>query len=465
MIVIAARAHQYFAVLGLGLSGIAAARALLASGARVIAWDDGEEARATAQVAGLPLADLERCDWSTLSALVLSPGIPLTHPAPHPLVARALNQRVPIIGDIELLLEARPEARFVGITGTNGKSTTTALLGHILATAGKTVEVGGNIGRPALGLAPLGREGHYILELSSYQLDLTHQAAFDVAIFLNLTPDHLDRHGSMEGYLAAKMRIFRAHRDGRAQTAIIGVDDAFGPKITAELSGRQGWRTIAISAERTLERGVYAQDGKLFDAIDGKAAAAAIDLAGVKTLRGAHNWQNAAAACAAARALGLTTAAIAQGLATYPGLPHRQETVATIGGVEYVNDSKATNGEAAARALAAFDTIYWIAGGLAKADGLSPTLPLLGRVRHAFLIGKAEPAFAAELAGKVPMTPCGALDKALAAAHALAQSERRTGAVVLLSPACASFDQWRNFEARGDGFRAMVQAIAERGAP
>ena len=410
--------------------------------------------------------DLLDRDWSDIDGLVLSPGVPLTHPTPHDVVVKAHDAGCPVIGDIELLAETCAAATFVGCTGTNGKSTTTALIGHILQTAGRRVEIGGNLGPAALGLAPLGEDGVYVLELSSYQLDLTRDARFDVAVFLNLTPDHLDRHGDMDGYLAAKRRIFRDRAAGSArpaQIAVIGTDDAYGERIAADLESRPAWRTLRISSERPVDGGVYVLDGHLFDAIDGPAEHPVCELTAVPSLPGAHNWQNAAAAFAAARMLDVPAQTIAGALADFPGLPHRQELVATVNGIRYVNDSKATNGEAASRAVASYDDIYLIAGGLPKEGGLSAILPMADRIRHAFLIGEAADGFAAALEGHAPATVSGDLEKAVDQAHAAAQADELDGAVVLLSPACASFDQWPNFEARGDAFRRMALALTKGG--
>lgn len=458
MIHVPTRKDQTIAVFGLGASGLAAARALAASGARVRAWDDAEESRVRAAQAGVPLVDLYAADWSETATLVLAPGIPLAH-RPHRVAGLARAAGCPIVGDIELLVEACPDNAFIGITGTNGKSTTTALLAHVLVEAGLDVRVGGNLGPPALDLKPPGKTSVFVLELSSYQLDLTQRASFDIAVLVNISPDHLDRHGSMDGYIAAKKRIFRDRARGAGeQAAVIGVDDAYSTAIAAAVAARPGWRTIPVSTTRSLDRGVQVIDGVLYDAIEGTPRrVCALD--GLATLPGIHNWQNAAAAYAAARAAGVAPEAIAAALATYPGLPHRLETVATIGGVRYVNDSKATNAEAAARALACFETIYWIAGGLPKEGGLAGVEPWLGRVRHAFLIGTAEEAFARFLDGKVPVTRCGEMACALDHAHRMAQTERLPDAVVLLSPACASFDQWKGFEARGDAFRELVRAL------
>ena len=454
---VAGRKDQTLAVLGLGGSGTAAASALIEGGARVLAWDDSAAVRAAARIA---LADPSGWDWRAVSALVPSPGIPLSHPAPHPVVARARAAACPVIGDIELLGETVRDATLVGITGTNGKSTTTALLGHILEHAGRPVAVGGNLGPPALGLPALGNQGIYVLELSSYQLDLVERTRFDIAILLNVSADHLDRHGGMDGYVAAKRRLFRARADGRRQTAIIGLDDVISNRVFVEADRDPDWRAVPVAVGRAVERGIYVIDGRLFDGASASPGVAAADLRGIATLPGPHNHQNAAAAYAAARALGIDAAAIAAALASYPGLPHRQETVARIGGIAYVNDSKATNGEAALRAIRCYERIYWIAGGLPKADGLEAVLPELHRVRRAYLIGEAADRFAAEIDDRVPITRCGALDRALEAAHADAQTDGAPGAIVLLSPACASFDQWPSFGARGDAFRDRARALA-----
>ena len=464
MIDIRSRRNQHLAVFGLGASGVAAARALAASGARVAAWDDKDSQRRAARERGIALTDLYKSGFSELDALVLAPGVPLTHD-PHPIARRAQAVNKPIIGDIELLTEACPRARFIGITGTNGKSTATALIGHILDEVGYDTRIGGNLGPPALAFDPPGKDSVFVLELSSYQLDLTVKAAFDIAVWLNISPDHLDRHGGMDGYVAAKRRIFRDRADPRrTQTAIIGVDDARSAAVRDDMEAREAWKVVSISATRRLERGVFVRNGALYDAID-DAAWCVCDLTGIPTLPGEHNWQNAAAAYAAARAIGIAPEAAAAAMTSYPGLPHRMERVATIGGVLYVNDSKATNADAAARALACYRPVYWIAGGQAKGDGLGAALPFAGRIRHAFLIGDAEAAFAAALKDIVPATRCGALADALSEAHRMAQREKLPGAVVLLSPACASFDQFRNFEDRGNIFRKLVQALEAEAKP
>ncbi len=460
MIPVTSRSAQRVAVFGLGASGRAAARALLSGGAEVAAWDDAAGPRAAAGRERIPLVPPERVDWPGQSALVLSPGVPLTGPEPHPVVAAAAAAGVAVVGDIELLAETRPDAVLVAVTGTNGKSTTAALIHHVCERAGLAAQIGGNFGRPALDLDPPGAGDPVILEVSSFQLDLTRRAAFDVAVLLNLTPDHLDRHGGMAGYRAAKRRIFRRAGDGRPQVAIVGADDAECRAVLDGLAGDGGRRVRAVSAERRLADGVHVADGTLRDADDG----AGCDLSAMEGLRGPHNWQNAAAAWAASRALGVAPETVRSAFADFGGLPHRMETVAVIDGVRYVNDSKATNGDAAARALASFGNVYWIAGGRDKGDGLGPVGSSLGNVRGAYLIGEAEAAFARELEGRVPVARCGTLENAVAAARRRAVADGAPDPVVLLSPACASFDQHESFAARGDRFRALALGEDRGGA-
>lgn len=444
------------AVLGLARSGLAAAQALERGGARVAAWDDDAGKRDAAAAAGVPIVDLARSDLASVKALILSPGIPHTYPKPHPVAARTRAAGGAIIGDIELLARSRPEARYVGITGTNGKSTTTALVGHILASAGRKVAVGGNLGTPALSLPPLGRDDIYVLEMSSYQLELTETLTFDVGVLLNITPDHLDRHGGMDGYIAAKRRIFA--RQKSPQAAVVGIDDEICRDIAGSLAAAHAQRVVPISAEARAPGGVYVEDGGLIDALD-REPHSVLDLRHAPRLPGRHNWQNAAAAYAAARCFGVDGAAIAQGILSFAGLPHRQELIATIDGIRYVNDSKATNADAAGKALACYDAIYWIAGGVPKEGGIASLVPFFPRIRRAFLIGKATEAFAATLEGHVPFARCGDLPHALQAAREAARAGRQKDAVVLLSPACASFDQFANFEERGAVFRRLVEAL------
>ncbi len=444
------------AVLGLGTSGLAAAKALQASGADVWAWDDNEDSRAAAAAEDVPLVDLAQCNWRELTTLVISPGIPHTHPEPHPVAALARQHGSEIIGDIELLARAMRNASYLGVTGTNGKSTTTALIGHVLEAAGRNVEVGGNLGTPALALQPLDSGGFYVLEMSSYQLELTVSITFDVAVLLNITPDHLDRHGGLEGYTDAKRLIF--HRQTKPRTAVIGVDDETCQGLWNDLAAAGEQIVVPISGGERAHGGVFAREGVLYDDTEGSADPV-LDLREVASLPGVHNWQNAAAAYAASRAVGVDPPVIAACMRSYPGLPHRQELVALIDGVAYVNDSKATNADAAAKALACYDPIYWIVGGRAKEGGLAGLESFSPRIAHAFPIGEAEDAFAAALEGRVPVTRCGDLATAVGVARAQAREDGRPGAVVLLSPAAASFDQFEDFEARGEAFRNLVAAL------
>ncbi len=450
-----------YAVLGLARSGLAAARALKESGAEVLAWDDNPAARQKAADAGLAARRLDALDWRGIEGLVLSPGIPHSFPEPHPVAAAAKAAGVALIGDIELLARANRRARYVGITGTNGKSTTTALIGHILERAGRTVAVGGNLGTAVLSLPNLDSEGIYVLELSSYQLELLHSLVCDVALLLNITPDHLDRHGGFGGYLAAKARIFRGQSAG--QTAIVGVDEAAGAGLADSLEAEGKSRVVRISVERRLAGGLYLDEGWLVDDSDGRALRL-LRPERFPRLPGRHNLQNIAAAYAACSALGLTQQAILAGLESFPGLAHRQELVAEIGGVRFVNDSKATNAEAAAKALSSYETIYWILGGRPKEGGIAGLGDYFPRVRRAFLIGEAQQDFARALAGRVTAECCGELATAVRSAAKAARADAARRPVVLLSPACASFDQFPDFEVRGEAFRAAVKALAEEQA-
>jgi len=450
------------AVFGIGRSGLAAARALEAGGAQVGVWDDDPGRRAAARAQGFDLADLGACDLSQFAALVLAPGAPLTHPAPHRYVTRARAAGIEIVGDIELFaraIAAAPEHRrpkVVAITGTNGKSTTTALLGHMLGEAGRDVRVGGNIGIAVLDLEDMHGGAVYVLELSSYQLDLTSSLRADVAIILNISPDHLDRHGGMEGYVAAKKRILL--NQGHGDTAVIGVDDAWCQQICTEITAANKRTTWPISARRTMGRGVYALQGVLYDAMEGRVVEVA-DLTRARALTGRHNWQNAAAAYVAARALGVASSDAVDGLMSFPGLAHRMENVGAIGKVRFINDSKATNAEAARQAMTAYPRFRWIAGGRAKAGGIDSLADLFPSIDKAYLVGEASADFATALAGRAPYVEVGTIDAAVGAAFADARNLGEE-VIVLFSPACASFDQYTDFEARGDAFRAAVHALA-----
>ncbi len=450
------------AVLGLGRSGLATCRALAAGGATVLAWDDTEQARATAAAQGVVLHDLARVDWSGIAALVTSPGIAHLYPAPHPHIAAAQAAGVPVDNDVGLFFQsfATPRSmaqdqppRIVAVTGSNGKSTTTALIGHILRAAGRRCQLGGNIGTPVLALDPPGDAEITVLELSSYQTELARALTPDIAVFTNLSPDHLDRHGGMGGYFAAKRRLFS---EGGPDRAVIGVDTPEGRFLAGQLAtAPEDLRVIRVSgAGRPAGHGwaVTARKGHLAEYRQGRQVAA-LDLRAVAGLPGAHNHQNACAAYAVARSLGLAPRTIAAALGSFAGLAHRAQLVAEAGGVRYVNDSKATNADSAAHALQAFDRIRWIAGGRAKDGGIAALLPHLDRVARAYLIGECAADFAAQL-GTHPHERCGTLDRAVARAMA----DAAPGEVVLLAPAAASFDQFPDFEARGDAFIAAVRA-------
>ncbi len=455
---IAARsfADRKVALFGLGSSGIATARALIEGGAEVLAFDDNPPSVATAADAGVTTGDLRLSDWNEFACLVLSPGVPLTHPKPHWTADLASAASVEVIGDIELFARERrltaPDAPLVAITGTNGKSTTTALIAHILMHAGRDTQIGGNIGQPVMTLDPPMPERHYVVECSSYQIDLAPSLDPTVGILLNLTPDHLDRHGTMEHYASVKQRLVAG-----SDTAIVGVDDVYCERIAARLEAG-GSAVVRISKRIELADGYFARGTELVRAENGRNDLVA-SLDGIATLRGQHNAQNALAAVAACNLLGLSRDEIQAGLASFPGLAHRMEIVGTRHGVVFVNDSKATNADAAEPALASFRRIYWIAGGLPKEGGIESLRGFFPRIARAYLIGEAAPAFAATLREAVPFEIAGTIDVAVAHAARDAAASAAGERVVLLSPACASFDQFKNFEVRGEAFRSAVQAL------
>ncbi len=464
MIPVTTFAGKKVAVFGLGGSGLVSASALLAGGADVIAYDDDAESVAKANAAGIPTADLHNVDWSRLAALVLAPGVPLTHPVPHWTVQLAQRAGIAVIGDIELFCRERrrvaPDAPFVAITGTNGKSTTTALIAHLAAAAGMDAQLGGNIGTAILSLAPPRPSNAlpvrvHVVECSSYQIDLAPSLDPSVGILINLSEDHLDRHGTMEHYGAVKERLVAGvPRNG---TAIVGVDDEWC-RAAADRLARSGKRVVRVSVKHAVPDGVYVEGQRIVRATGGNAAPIA-EIGGIGSLRGLHNAQNAACAAAAALALGLSPEAIQAGLRSFPGLAHRMEEVGRRDAVLFVNDSKATNADSAAQALACFGDIFWIAGGKPKTGGIESLREFFPRIRKAYLIGEAANEFAAALANAVPYEISGTVDKAVAAAARDAQASPAREPVVLLSPACASFDQYRNFEVRGDAFRALVRAL------
>jgi UDP-N-acetylmuramoylalanine--D-glutamate ligase len=431
--------------------------ALIAGGAGVDCWDDGEAARDKALAAGLSVVDLNAADWSGYDALILTPGVPLTHPEPHWSVIKAKAAGIEIIGDIELFFRERRRlaagSPVIAITGTNGKSTTTALIAHLLKAAGRNVQLGGNIGTAVLSLEPPDLDRVHVLELSSFQIDLAPTLDPSVGVQLNLSPDHLDRHGTISLYAAVKERLVAG-----ASFAVIGVDDEWSAAMASrnEAAGRA---TIRISAEGPLKRGLYAEGAEIYFA-RGDTPRLVADIGGIGSLRGRHNAQNVCAAAAAALLTGIDADTIVAGLRSYPGLSHRMEEVGRVGRVLFINDSKATNADSAEKALSAFpNAIYWIAGGKAKEGGIASLAPHFPRIARAYLIGAASEEFAGTLEGKVPFERCESLARAVEAANMDAALAVEGEPVVLLSPACASYDQFRNFEERGDLFRSVVRGL------
>jgi UDP-N-acetylmuramoylalanine--D-glutamate ligase len=444
------------ALFGLGGSGLATARALVAGGAEVLAADDNPASMEKAAEAGVPVGDLRAADWSVFASFVLSPGVPLTHPKPHWSVELARGSQVEVIGDVEIFCRERaasaPASPFVAITGTNGKSTTTALTAHIIAQADRNAQMGGNIGRAVLTLDPPADDAFHVVECSSYQIDLAPSINPSAGVLLNLTPDHLDRHGTMQRYASVKERLVAG-----SSAAIIGVDDAYCAGIADKLE-RAGKRVIRISKRLPLPDGFFADGTNLMQAVGGKYERIGF-LEGIGSLRGQHNAQNALAALAACVEVGLELGEIQRGLDSFAGLAHRMEQVGRKGRVLFVNDSKATNADAAAPALSSFSRIYWIVGGLPKEGGIEPLRGHFGRIAKAYLIGEAAPAFAATLGEAVSYEIAGTLDSAVERAARDAGLDDAAEPVVLLSPACASFDQFKNFEVRGEAFRAAVGAL------
>ena len=455
------------ALFGLGGSGLASASALQAGGARVIAWDDVAAARDAATAAGIEVADLRRIDWSGVASLVLSPGVPLTHPEPHWAAQLARTAGVETVGDVELFCRERalvaPEAPFIAITGTNGKSTTTALTAHLFGTAGWDVEMGGNIGTPILALQPPSDGRVHVIEVSSYQIDLAPSLAPTIGMLLNVTPDHLDRHGSMENYAAVKERLCK-----HAKWSLVSVDDSYSAAVferaveqeaAAHAAGRSGGRQFPVSVGQPLPTGIV-MEGSWVAArpYEGPEHSLA-DTAGVDALRGRHNAQNACFALGAGWLMGIGSPVLQRGLSSFAGLPHRMEEVGRKGGVLFINDSKATNADSTAKALACFEQVFWILGGKSKTGGIEALAPHFERIERAYLIGEAQAEFAATLRHRVPYKLCDTLDVAVRHAAADAAGTRGDQRVVLFSPACASFDQFRNFEERGDRFRTLVEAL------
>jgi UDP-N-acetylmuramoylalanine--D-glutamate ligase len=454
MIVARGFADRDVGVFGLARTGVSAVRSLIAGGARVHAWDDKEDSRGSASASGARISPFAEWPWERIKTLVLSPGVPLTLPEPHAAVRMARKAGAEVIGDMELFARAMrgESAPLIAITGTNGKSTTTALIGHILSSCGYAAEVGGNIGKPVLDLAPPGARTAFVLEVSSYQIELSPSLAPDVAVLTNISPDHLDRHGTLENYAAVKARLLEQARV--SGQVCIGVDDPQSAAIRSRFASNGGPEAVPVSVGKVLGRGIFVLGGVLYDS-QASHAAKVLDVSEAAHLPGAHNWQNAALAYAATRGLVRDTRAIAEAIVSFPGLAHRMEDVGHIGKVRFVNDSKATNADATERALVCFDDIFWIAGGREKEGGIESLKRLFSRIRKAYLIGEAARHFA-ETLGDVPHEMSGNLDTAVLSGYRDARASKTAAPVVLLSPACASFDQFRDYEARGDAFRALV---------
>jgi UDP-N-acetylmuramoylalanine--D-glutamate ligase len=454
-------AGKTVAVFGLGGSGLASCHALKAGGAEVIASDDSADNLAKAAQAGFITADLRKVSWTNFAALVLTPGAPLTHPAPHWSVLAAREAGVEVIGDIELFCRERrrhaPDAPFIAITGTNGKSTTTALTAHLLRAAGLDVQMGGNIGTAILSLQPPSMNRFHVIEMSSYQIDLTPSLDPSVGMLLNVSEDHLDRHGTLENYAAVKERLVAG-----ATISLVGVDDPVSYEIGRRLSENPDLHVIPVSVQKLLQWGYFLRGSEIVSKGNNQTpeqAEVLADISGVGSLRGLHNAQNAAFACAAAWHMDVKPQDIARGIRTFPGLAHRMEQVGRRGRVLFINDSKGTNADAAAHALSSFADIFWIAGGKPKTGGITGLAEYFPRIRKAYLIGEAAKEFAATLEGRVPYEISETLDAAIPDAARDAEASGISEPVVLLSPACASFDQYRNFEIRGNRFRDLVLAL------
>ena len=448
---------KHVALFGLGGSGLATAHALIAGGATVYAWDDNDLGRSKAEEQNIAISDLNTADWSQISSLVMAPGVPLTHPEPHWVVKKALEAKVEIIGDLEIFAREREStalsAPFIAITGTNGKSTTTALIAHLLKAAGKDVQMGGNIGVPVLHLEPPANERIHVIEISTFQIDLAPSLKPSVGILLNITPDHIDRHGTFENYAGIKERLIQ-----NSDMAVIGSDDA-ECRMIAMRRQENNLPMVMISATERLDQGIFAGGTALMLARGDRVLKIA-DIGGIGSLRGTHNAQNVAAAIAAVSLQGVDAATIQAGLNNFPGLEHRMEEIGHLGRTLFINDSKATNADSTDKALSAFENgIFWIVGGKAKEGGVESLAPHFPRVEKAYLIGDSMTEFAFALEGKIPFELSSTLEMALEHAAIDAVGSKADQPVVLLSPACASYDQFLNFEMRGKRFRDLSYAL------
>ncbi len=463
MIVVNEFADKQVAVFGLGRTGLSVIMSLQAGGASVIAWDDAAEAREDASKVGAVIMDPSGWNWLRIEILVLSPGIPLTDPEPHDIVVRARHADVPVMGDMELFARAvnasGKDVKIVAVTGTNGKSTTTSLIAHLLSRSGIEPRVGGNMGVPVLDLDPPEDGAIYLLEVSSYQADLIESLRLDIVVFLNLTPDHLNRHGDMAGYMKAKMRLVdRLTSSGKA---VIGASSRPTQELCTKFTLSRKEALIAISSEQVLGEGVFVVGGLLYDGTLPNAEKIA-DLGAIASLAGRHNWENAAAAYAVCHILGVERSRFQPAFESFEGLPHRSQAVAKLDKVLFVNDSKATNLEATSKAISAFDDVYWIAGGQGKGEDFSRLQGLFPNIRRAYLIGEAAGDIAAALDGEVDYVEAETLERAIALAASEARASKAARPVVLLSPACASFDQYRDFEERGEAFGKLARDLVDK---
>ncbi|MGB0934929.1 MAG: UDP-N-acetylmuramoyl-L-alanine--D-glutamate ligase [Alphaproteobacteria bacterium] len=443
-------------VLGLGKSGLACIDSFLAAGARAYAWDDNYDQREKARARGAIITDISRVDWKMFAALVLSPGIPHTFPEPHPYVNIARSAGIPIICDIDVFGRENLPAKNVGITGTNGKSTTTAAINHIASLSWHAVQMGGNIGQAIMSLEPLGPEGIYVIEMSSFQLELTRSISLDVAVLLNISPDHLGRHGGMDGYTTAKKSIFQLQSSG--QISVIGVDDPYCAEIYDGMRRGRPSQLIPISEGKIVPGGIYMHNGQLIDDYF-STTEVVFDSQTCREFSSLRNGQNLAATYASVKALGISKHVILEGCKSFAGLPHRQENLGKIDGVTYINDSKATNPASTARALEGFRKIFWIFGGKSKVPSMEEVYPFTENIVHAYAIGSSAEELSKSLEEHVKITQCGDLETAIAEARKDALSYGGQDPVIMLSPGCESFDQFDNFEHRGDTFRRLVNDL------